>query len=361
MIDLTPIAVPPRKGSAVVSRTAASRVPPPLVRPAPPRRSALGALVLLGFAATAAGGVWLWGQQQDIAARIGAPASSGAPAAVSVPADQLGALEQRLAQLEQRPPPAFVAVLQGRLGTLEDRVAQLEQRPAAPSADRLGMVEGRLAALEQRPAPAPSATPDATPPAVPDAASGGPAEPAPAGEASSEHALTSRLDMLERRLVHAEQAIQAGAARMARLQAVAAALNAGKPLGDIPGAPPALAKFAYVAPPTEASLRLGFPAAASAAAQAGDPANAALPLAQRMWQQVQTLATIQQGDKVLVGVPVSRVLAQAQARLDAGDLAGAVAALDQLDPGAAKAMAGWRADAQALLDARSALTGLARS
>ena len=52
-----------------------------------------------------------------------------------------------------------------------------------------------------------------------------------------------------------------------------------------------------------------------------------------MWQQVQTLVDHPQGDKVLVGVPASGVLAQAQARLDAGDLAGAVAALDQLDAG----------------------------
>ena len=80
-----------------------------------------------------------------------------------------------------------------------------------------------------------------------------------------------------------------------------------------------------------------------------------------MWQQVQTLFTIRQGETVLVGAPAAGVLAQARARLDAGDLAGAVAALARLDAAAAKAMAGWREQAQALLDARAALAGLARS
>ncbi len=358
MIDLTPVAVPPRKGSSVVSRTAAPRSPPPLVRPGPPRRSAFGALVLLGFVATAAGGAWLWTQQQDIAARIGASSPSAAPVQVAATAEQLGALDQRLTQLEQHPSPAFVAALQTRLGALEERLTQLEQRPVlAP--DRLAMLEGRLAALEQRPAPPPA--PEATPPEPQVAAAGGSSGPPQAGESGTDRSLASRVEILEQRLINAEKAIRAATARIALLQTVRVALNAGKPLGEIPGAPPALAKFAFVAPPTEAALRLAFPAAASAAAQAGDPAGGALPLAQRMWQQVQTLATVQQGDKVLIGAPVTRVLAQAQARLDVGDLAGAVAALDQLDPGAAKAIAGWRADAQALLDARAALTVLARS
>ena len=55
-----------------------------------------------------------------------------------------------------------------------------------------------------------------------------------------------------------------------------------------------------------------------------------------------------------------QVLAEAQGRLDAGDLAGALAALRPLDGQAAEVMAEWRARAQALLDARAALAGMAR-
>ena len=47
-------------------------------------------------------------------------------------------------------------------------------------------------------------------------------------------------------------------ARTARLQMANVALQSGKPLGEIPNAPPALAQFAAKAPPTEASLRLSL-------------------------------------------------------------------------------------------------------
>ena len=71
--------------------------------------------------------------------------------------------------------------------------------------------------------------------------------------------------------------------------------------------------------------------------------------------------TLRQGDNVLIGTPAARVVEQARAKLEAGDLAGAVAALDELDPAAARAIAGWRAEAQSLLDARAALAELERS
>jgi hypothetical protein len=77
-----------------------------------------------------------------------------------------------------------------------------------------------------------------------------------------------------------------------------------------------------------------------------------------MWRKAQTLVTVRQGDTVLVGAPAAVTLNAARGKLDAGDLAGAVAALSALDGPAAKAMAGWRSDAQALLDARAALTSL---
>ena len=58
---------------------------------------------------------------------------------------------------------------------------------------------------------------------------------------------------------------------------------------------------------------------------------------------------------MLVGDPAAGVLERARTALDAGDLAGAVAAVDSLNGAAAQAMAGWLAQARALLDARAAL------
>ena len=53
------------------------------------------------------------------------------------------------------------------------------------------------------------------------------------------------------------------------------------------------------------------------------------------------------------------MLARARGSLDAGDLAGAVAAVATLTGPAAQAMADWLAQARALLDARAALAAWA--
>jgi hypothetical protein len=280
---------------------------PPVPDAAPRKRKLPGVLVLVGFVITAAGGAWLFQQQQDLAARLQPPPSVA---------------------------PARVAALESRLDTLQQRLAQLEQRPAATPdltalEARLGQVAARVDALQ-------------------------------GSDAGLVQALAGKVQTLEQRLAQTEQHEQA-AVRLARLQAAGVALAAGQALGDIPGAPPALAKFAAAAPPTEGALRSSFPVAAGAAEQASLPSTAGLSLAARMWQRVESLVTVQQGSKVLVGPPASHVLAQARARLDDGDLAGAVGALDQLDPAAAKAMAGWRTQAQSLLDARAALAGMVRS
>ena len=314
MTEDAPAAAELPQPAAELPRPAAEPPVPDAAPPsvAPRKRKLLGTLVLVGFVVTAAGGAWLFQQQQDIAARLQPPPLSVAP--------------------------ARVAALESRLDTLQQRLAQLEQRPAAAPAAapdltalqaRLGQVAAGLAALQ-------------------------------GSDAGLVQSLAGKVQALEQGLAQTEQHEQA-AARLARLQAAGVALAAGQALGDIPGAPPALAKFAAAAPPTEGALRSSFPVAAGAAEQASLPSTAGLSLPTRMWQQVESLVTVQQGGKVLVGPPASHVLAQARARLDDGDLAGAVGALDQLDPAAAKAMAGWRAQAQSLLDARAALAGMVRS
>lgn len=171
--------------------------------------------------------------------------------------------------------------------------------------------------------------------------------------------IESRLSAAEQRLSQSGQQVSGivdRATRLARLQAAAVALETGQKLGDIPGAPPALARFAGQAPPTEAALRLSFPAAAEAAHKASQPAiEENQPLLNRTWIRAQQFVTLRQGDRVLVGDPIAGVLARARELLDAGDLQGALQALDGLAGPAAEAMQPWRAQAQALVDARAAL------
>ena len=220
--------------------------------------------------------------------------------------EQLGGDVSRLAL---RPAPDVTArdvtALTARITKLEQRLAALEQRPTA-NID-LSPLEARVSALEQRPA----------------GAEAGP------------------------RLVALEQ-----------MQAASTALAAGRKLGVIPGAPPALARFAETAPPTEAGLRLEYRPLAARAAEASRPATESQSMAERMWLQVQTLVTVTDHEKVLVGAPARVVLGEAEEKLNAGDLAGAVATLGALDSGAAGVMADWRARAQALLDARAALASM---
>lgn len=257
--------------------------------------AALALSLALGFLLTAGALFYLWQQ-------VPASQPSVVPERVAALEDQTHALQQRIDALEKRPPPAL---------------------PPAPPAPDLRPLEARIAALEQRPPPAP------------------PQPPPPAPDLGP---LQSRIDTLEHRV-----------GELAQLQATAEALDAGQPLGTWPGAPPALARFAKEKPPTLAELRLAFPAAARRAAEESrrQPANGSF--AERMWTHIASLVTVREGGRVVVGAPAAVVLDAARERLDAGDLAGAVAALDALDAGAAAEMADWRARAQSLLDARAAL------
>jgi hypothetical protein len=173
------------------------------------------------------------------------------------------------------------------------------------------------------------------------------------------------LDMLSSRIGVMEGAQNSAASiaskldKVARLQDATLALNAGRPLGDIAGAPPALAKYAQNPPPTEAQLRIAFPAAERAALAAEQPDQTDAPLWQRVWEKTQALVTIRRGKEVVVGNQSSVALENARAALDAGDLGKAVAALGSLAEAPRKAMAGWLSDAQSLLAARAALATMA--
>ena len=69
--------------------------------------------------------------------------------------------------------------------------------------------------------------------------------------------------------------------------------------------------------------------------------------------------TVRQGDEVLVGDPAAGVLADAEMKVQNGDLAGAVARLHALHGPAAAVMAPWMSKAESLAAARAALAALA--
>lgn len=290
----------------------------------PPRPGILSWLVgAVGFIVLAAAIVWVWQNP-------GLPL----PPQSQALEQEVAALKAQVAQLEQRPPPAAPD-----LTALEARIAALEQRqPPAAAPVNLGPVTARLDALEHQ------QTADLA--------------PLTARIARLEDAGHKAVSDLTQRLA-AEDArfatLEKNTGQAARVSAARQALDAGHKLGDVPGAPPALARYSADDPPTEASLRLAFPAASQTALAASRPSVDGQPLLTRIWARAQDLVTIRRGDDVLVGDPAAGLLATAQTRLDAGDLAGAVRSVGALTGPAAQAMAGWLAQAKALLEARAAL------
>ncbi len=349
--------------------------PPVETAPEPPssqsaRHNWLAWLCAAGFLILAVSVVWVW-RHPDIQL----------PVVAQNDTLQIAALDARVSRLEQQPAPAATD-----LAPLTKRVTALEQHPiAAPGQPAkppdLAPLEARIAALEQRPIATPmqaAKPPDLAPieariaalearQSADNQAMGRIDALSARADAleNAQHALqsdlTRRMDADETRLstiehnVSQEQAVGDRASRTARILAAQLALDAGQKLGDLPGAPQALARFATTPPPTDAGLRQAFPAAARNALAAARPPSDGKPLLDRVWAEAQDLVTIRQGDRVLVGDPTAGVLARARTALDAGDLAGAVAAVGSLNGAPAQAMAGWLADARALLDARSAL------
>ena len=277
------------------------------------------------------------------------------------------------------PPPRPVARVAGAdseaIAALAARVARLEQAKPAPvaasdlTAPDLAPIEKRLAALEARPVGG-----DAAAQALSDRLA---ALETRTGEADARaQALAGRLDALrgdlagqlndlQTRLAQAQglsaqlASLSDRAERLAMVQAARAALDAGQKLGDLPGAPPALQRFAHAAPPTEAALRLEFPTLADAAEDAARPDGGTGSTLGRMWRRVQEQITLRQGSRVIVGNPAAGAIALAGASLAAGDLAGAVAAVAELSGPAAVPLADWLDRARALLAARAALLDMA--
>lgn len=346
----------------------------------------------------------LQGQVQTLTDRLtkleARPAGAGAAAAAD-----LALLDKRTATLENRPAPPPV-----NLKPIEDRIAAVEGKPPydpAPLTQRLdtlaalaakgtadaGALGGRVDAMTSKEAADATAMGGRLDSAVAKEAAdansmGGRLDSLAAKETADATAMNGRLDSvvakqgadaaaqggrldaLDGRIAAVDQqakqtASQIGAVsersgRVVRMQAAMAALESGQPLGDIPGAPPAVARFATAPPKTEQELRRSFDTAADAAEQAGQPAiMESRSFGERLIARAQQAVTVRQGDRVLVGDPLAGRIIRARAALDAGDLAGAVKALDGLAGPAQAAMADWVGQARALLEARAALSSMA--
>ncbi len=299
--------------------------------------------------AAQAGAQSLGPQLQALADRVDKleKAAANAPAAVAAPAD-LGDLPKRVDDLSakvdalaQRPaeaaggsaPAADNGATQQAIEELGRRVAQsLDAEKAAVDADKTAL-EGQKAALEAQQA-------------------------ALNGQKSAVEQLGGRLDKLEK---GAGQSIGTTdrVVRLTRVQAALVALDAGQKLGDVPNAPPAVTRFAKQAPPTEVALREAFPALAAHAREVSRPDISHRSFFERALTRLQQSVTVRQGDDVLVGDPAAGILAEAETKVEADDLAGAVASLGKLQGPAAEAVKDWVDQARALLAARAALADLA--
>jgi hypothetical protein len=292
------------------------------VAPNPPHRDLVPWLYGLGFVVLAAAIIYLW-QYPSVPSET----ANDAPAIHTVE-QRLADIDSRLTRLEQRP-TADLGKITARVDALDGRVADQTQ-----VAIRLDTLSGRLDALLHRDQ---------------------------AGLDSSKQqldALTSRVSAIEANAGNVD-VMTKRLNRIARLQEASFALASGQPIGDLPNAPEALTRFAHVAPPTEAQLRLRFPRDEETALAAKQPDDSDAPFIGRVWERAQGLVTIRRGDKIVVGNPAAVALNHARVALDAGDLAGAADAVETLKGQPCQAMANWLADAKALLNARSALAHMA--
>jgi len=338
------------------------------------------------------GGVWAWQNPASLQSswRWLFPGSTGRDSAGT----EIETLDARVARLEQALPSGLAALSQ-RLDTLGVRQPEPGQTASPGSADlqpllaRLDALEARVAAVAARPAGTPTAASQnvggsavqslsARLDAIEQQQSQQTDDAAriealqaqvKALSAHNPADLSGQLDAVQHRVneLAADQTKLVGTSdrvsRLAQVNAAEIALAAGRPLGSIPDAPPALTRFATAAPPTEAGLRLGFTAASQQALLVSLPDTEGKPFFDRILARLQDfrLITVREGDRVVIGNSTAATLARARVLLNVGDLGGAIKAVASLSGPPAAKMAPWLADATALQGAREALASLAAS
>lgn len=318
---------------------------------------------------------WLW-----TAAVVFVIAAGGALAwslwPRGAPEGQGPALDSRLAALEER-----VAALEGPqgLGGLEQRVAGLPsveavtdaEAAAALVAERVSGLKSRIEDLEKTMARVERGLAEFGAAA---------AEPGPEAEAAKRAAQENAalLAELGARLEALESGAQAEAAaapgREALLVAVGQlreALRGSRPFGpelevvDSLGAgqPEVARAVAEISPlaargiATEEELKARFAAVAGAVVRASAAPEDAT-FSQEVLSRAAALVTVRRTGADVPGDSPQAVAARAEARLGAGDLAGAVAELETLTGPPAAAAESWLGDARARLQAESVLRRL---
>ena len=267
-------------------------------------------------------------------------------------ADRMDRLEKAPAPLANQPAPADLGDLPKRVDDLSAKLDALANRPteaaSPPPAPASGAAQQAVEDLGRRVGQALDAQ----------KASLDAEKAALDAQKAALDQLAGRLDKLQQGAGQAAGA-ENRAERLTRVQAALVALDAGEKLGDLPGAPPAIARFAKQAPPTEATLRESFPTAAAHAREVSRPDVSHRSFLERALTRLQQSVTVRQGDDVLVGDPAAGILAEAGEKVEVGDWAGAVISLGKLTGPAADAMKAWVDQASALLAARAALADLA--
>ncbi|MEJ0027539.1 MAG: mitofilin family membrane protein [Rhizomicrobium sp.] len=316
----------------------------------PPRRFAGAGLIaaLLILAVVVAGCFLFW--QMDRAKPPPATQSE-----VALLRERLAADEARLAALEKPDDGAKTALAQSRsdLAALADRVGKLETTPDPQAAARLDASDRRLADLDLRLATLERGT------------AGADLVQRLTDLQAEQAALAARIAHLES--LDASVTLKRAAAALALANLVRGSATASAFTAELaafaalmPGTPEA-ADLAAIAPhgaPTEALLAARFPAAAAQALAAERAAGARTWLG-RLWANIGNLVVVRRiGERP--GRDSDAVLARAGARLNGGDLDGAIAELDGL-AGAARASIGpWLHDARARAAIARDTAGLAR-
>lgn len=371
-VDLPPPATP---------YTATSTPPSPpsgtSSRPSPspaPLRSGFGGALLGGLLAGAIGfgGGWM------LRDRL-----------VAGPQVDLTGVETRLAALEDAPAAPDISALEAKVQALADR-PQAETTDLAPLESRLDTLEQDFAALDPaRLAAAESALDDLT--ARLDAAA---ADGTLAGRLDAAQGDLDRLDALladmpepvdlgpieaeiaslreatdaaraaadeARALAEANAAdVQAAldaAARTTALARTEAALAAGQPFAELGAEVPldgALAEAAIDGVAPLATLRADFP---DAARRALTVARAAGDEGSGVWASLRRSLSIRSTEPQQ-GETADAILSRAEARLVAGDLAGALAEIDALAPPVQDALQPWLTEARARAAAEAGLAAL---
>ena len=335
-------------------------------QPTTPRRNQMLLLAIAAVVAIAVVVAFLSFSPRSPAPNASAPIASASPAAAP-PAPATSAALVQLAQRLDRLDAATATLVQrlegvaaeaeraGTKATAAGDAAQARPTEAAPARPTdLGPVEKRLAALEQTLADLSRRT-----------ATHAEMEPRLAAVERSAADLARFAGIVadaERRLAEVERLTRADrrldAAALAALK-LGDALNAGRSykaeLALLAGVPAVEAETKILGAraesgvPTRAVLAERFQAAAAAAARAGATGDGLRDQAIAKLKGLVSIRRLQPGDDL------DGRLARAELALSNGDLAAAVAALDGLPEGATRALAPWRADAEARLAAERAL------